>query len=175
MSDSQDIQRKRTMQKGLIWWIGRMLLDSGTQAMALHRLAHFFFSRGIPLLPALIRRFNIFFTGADIYPSCYMGKGISLIHSVGIVIADKTIINDNCEIFGQVILGGRGGNHHSDGAPEIGSNTVLCIGAKILGPVSVGDNVTVAAGAVVLSSVPDNCLAAGVPATIKPTIKKIKK
>jgi len=167
MQDHQNIQKNRARETGMTHNLGRILLDSGTQALCLHRLAHFFHGAGVPLLPTLIRRFNIFFTGADIYPSCNMGKGVRLIHSVGIVIAATTVVDDDCEIFGQVVLGGRGGSHTEDGAPRIGSNTVICIGAKILGPISVGKNVTVAAGAVVLASVPGNCLVAGIPATIK--------
>lgn len=169
MSNCGDIQRNRSRSAGIIVKAGRLLLDSGSQAVLLHRLAHFLFQKSVPVLPALIRRTNLFLTGADIYPSCQMGRGVVLIHSVGIVIADKAVIGDCCEIFGQVVLGGRGGGREADGAPVIGDNTVICIGARVLGPVSIGANVTVAAGAVVLTSVPDNRLAVGVPADIKKT------
>ncbi len=147
--------------------IVRVLVDSGTQAVLLHRFAHFFFQAGIPLLPALVRRTNVFLTGADIFPSCRMGKGVTIIHSVGIVIGDNTIIGNNCELYGQVTLGGRGGMRDNDRTPILEDNCVICIGAKVLGRIRVGKNTTIAAGAVVLSSIPANSLAAGLPATVK--------
>jgi serine O-acetyltransferase len=174
MSSQPNIQRKRSRQASFVEKAGRLFLDSGTQAIFLHRAAHFLYRLNVPLIPTIIRRSNFFLTGADIYPSCKLGKDVRFIHSAGIIIADKSMIGDNCEIFGQVVLGGRGGNHEEDGAPIIGANTVLCIGAKVLGPVTIGQNVTVAACAVVLSSIPDNCLAAGVPATIKTVYKQEK-
>lgn len=172
MSSQPNIQRERSGQTRFIEKAGRLFLDSGTQAIFLHRVAHFFYRLKVPLIPTIIRRSNFFLTGADIYPSCQLGKEVHFIHSAGIIIADNSIIGDNCEIFGQVVLGGRGGNHDEDGAPIIGNNTVLCIGAKILGPITIGQNVTVAASAVVLSSIPDNSLAAGIPATVKTIYKQ---
>jgi serine O-acetyltransferase len=128
--------------------IGRALLDSGVQALLLHRLAHAVHRYGIPVLPALIRRFNIVFTGADIHPAAAIGRQVSLIHSVGIIIGQGVVVEDGCEIFGGVVL-------------------VIGVGAKVLGRVTIGCRTTIAAGAVVLSSMPERSLVAGVPAGVK--------
>ncbi|HHL34808.1 MAG TPA: hypothetical protein ENJ30_10630 [Desulfobulbaceae bacterium] len=174
MSNTRDIQRSRQKKVGLIGKIVRLLVDSGNQAVLLHRFAHFFFQAGIPLLPALIRRTNVFLTGADIFPSCRMGKGVTIIHSVGVVIGNNTVIGDNCELYGQATLGGRGGIRDDDGTPVIEDNCVICVGAKVLGRITVGKNTTIAAGAVVLTSIPEHSLAAGLPATVKKNYLSIK-
>ena len=167
MQDSPDLLRDRQAQQGLTKRIARILLDSGAQAVCMHRIAHAFYRRHLPVLPAIVRRLNILLSGADIHPGAMLGKGVWIIHSVGIVIGKDVIVGDFCEIYGGVVLGGKGGSKEHDGHPRIGSNTVICSGAMVLGPVSVGKNVTVAAGAVVLDSMPDNCLVAGVPAVLK--------
>lgn len=143
------------------------MFDSGVQALALQRAAHFFYCLGVPVVPTLIRRLNIFITGADIFPSARIGKNVVFIHSVGIVIGEKVVIEDNCDIYGQVVLGGRGGKIRENDQPHIGRDSVICIGAKVLGGVHIGCCSTVAAGAVVLTSMPEYSLVAGVPATIK--------
>ena len=71
----------------------------------------------IPILPMLVRRFNVFFTGADIFPSAKIGNNVRFIHSVGIVIGEHVVIEDNCRIFGGVVLGGSGGTTKEDGQP----------------------------------------------------------
>ena len=146
---------------------GKILFDSGTQALLLYKIAHLFFKLHIPIFPMLLRRLNITLTGADIHPGANIGKNVKIIHSVGIVIGKNVIIENYCVIFGGVIIGGKGGHAETDGHPRIQSNTVICSGAIIIGPITVGRNVTVGAGSVVLNSVPDNCLAVGIPANIK--------
>jgi serine O-acetyltransferase len=147
--------------------IGRVLLDSGEQALLLHRLAHAVHRCGVPVLPSLIRRFNIVFTGADIHPAAALGKQVSLIHSTGIIIGQGVVVEDGCEIFGGVVLGGAGGGNINDGFPHIKYDTVIGVGAKVLGRVTIGCRTTIAAGAVVLSSMPERSLVAGVPAVVK--------
>ena len=122
---------------------------------------------GVPVIPAIIRRTNILLTGTDIHPGAQIDNGVCLIHSVGTIIGKGVKIKKNCEIFGGVILGGKGGSRQDDGNPLIEQNTVLCSGAIILGEITIGRNVTVAAGSVVLDSVPDNVMVAGNPARIK--------
>jgi len=166
MSNSRNIQRDRE-NKNLVSSVFRILFDSGTHALIIHRVAYFICKLGVPVIPAIIRRINIFFTGADIHPGAVIDKGVYIIHSVGIVIGKGTRVKTGCEIFGGVTLGGRGGNRADDGNPVIEKNSVLCAGAIIIGNINIGRNVTVAAGSVVLESVKDNVMVAGNPAMIK--------
>lgn len=84
---------------------------------------------------------------------------------MGVVIGETTIIGDNCLLYQGVTLGGTGkdkGKRH----PTLGDNVMVGAGAKVLGPINIGNNVKVAANAVVLKDIPDNCTAVGVPARI---------
>lgn len=85
-------------------------------------------------------------------------------HANGIVIHPDALIGPNCLIFQQVTIGTRG----PGGAPQIGGHVDIGAGAKILGPVKIGNHVVIGANAVVLIDVPDNCMAVGIPAVVKP-------
>lgn len=94
-----------------------------------------------------------------------IGKGLFIDHGMGVVIGETTVIGDNCLLYQGVTLGGTGkdkGKRH----PTLGDNVMVGAGAKVLGPINIGNNVKVAANAVVLKDIPDNCTAVGVPARI---------
>ena len=94
-----------------------------------------------------------------------IGKGLFIDHGMGVVIGETTEIGDNCTLYQNVTLGGTGkdvGKRH----PTLGNGVMVGSGAKVLGPVKIGDNARIAAGAVVLSEVPANATAVGVPARI---------
>ena len=104
-------------------------------------------------------------TGIEIHPGATIGKGLFIDHGMGVVIGETTVIGDNCTIYQNVTLGGTGketGKRH----PTLGNNVLVGSGAKVLGPFKVGDNARIAAGAVVLSEVPPNATAVGVPARV---------
>src|SRR5262249_25978845 len=82
----------------------------------------------------------------------------------GIVIHSETIIGDRCTIYHGVTLGDLGG---WGGAPRVGNYVVIGAGAKLLGRVEIGDHCRIGANAVVLTSVPNGCVAVGVPAVVK--------
>lgn len=113
-------------------------------------------------------------TGIEIHPGATIGKGLFIDHGMGVVIGETTIIGDNCTIYQNVTLGGTGketGKRH----PTLGNNVLVGSGAKVLGPFKVGDNARIAAGAVVLSEVPPNATAVGVPArVVKSTVFAVK-
>ena len=95
----------------------------------------------------------------------YTRGGLFIDHGMGIVIGETAEIGDNCTIYQNVTLGGTGkdkGKRH----PTIGNNVLIGCGAKVLGPFKVGDNSKIAANAVVLTEVPDNSTAVGVPARV---------
>lgn len=102
--------------------------------------------------------------GVEIPLNVSIGKGFIIWHTQGIVLHENTIIGDNCAILHQVTMGNSYKNPTY--APKIGSGAIIGAGAKIIGPVSVGDYVTVGANAVVTHDLPDYCTAAGIPARI---------
>ena len=104
-------------------------------------------------------------TGIEIHPGAKIGKRLVIDHGMGIVIGETAEIGDDCLIYHGVTLGGTGkdaGKRH----PTIGNNVLISTGAKVLGPIKVGDNSRVAANAVVLKEIPENSTAVGIPARV---------
>lgn len=142
-----------------------ILLYSGFHALIYYRISHFFHIHRLFFVARLISQMGRFFTGIEIHPGAMIGKGLFIDHGTGVVIGETTIIGDDCTLYQGVTLGGTGkekGKRH----PTLGNNVLIGAGAKILGPFTVGDNSKVAANAVVLSEVPPNSTAVGVPARI---------
>lgn len=140
-------------------------LYSGFKAVRSYRRANWFFKRGHKFIARWISQRARRRTGIEIHPGAIIGKGLFIDHGMGVVIGETTEIGDGCTLYQGVTLGGTGkecGKRH----PTLGNNVLVGAGAKVLGPFRVGDNARVAAGAVVLSEVPDNATAVGVPARI---------
>lgn len=94
-------------------------------------------------------------------PSSNIGGGLIIQHGFATIISAKKI-GKNCKIYQQVTIG----YNHSLKAPSLGDNVEVCCGAKIIGGIKIGNNVLIGANAVVSKDLPDNCVAAGVPAKI---------
>ena len=142
-----------------------MLLYSGLHATLAHRAAHKMQMKGHRFTARLISQGARFLTGVEIHPGATIGKGLFIDHGTGVVIGETAEIGDNCTIYQGVTLGGTGkdvGKRH----PTLGNNVMVGAGAKVLGPVKIGDNAKIAAGAVVLQDIPENCTAVGIPARI---------
>ena len=142
-----------------------LLLYPGIRAMRSHRRAHWCYTHGYKLLARWISQASRRRTGIEIHPGATIGKRLVIDHGMGIVIGETAEIGDDCLIFHGVTLGGTGketGKRH----PTIGNNVLIGTGAKVLGPFRVGDNSRIAANSVVLSEVPPNSTAVGVPAKI---------
>ncbi|HEY1598020.1 MAG TPA: serine acetyltransferase [Pirellulales bacterium] len=105
-------------------------------------------------------------TGIELPCEVEIGRNFVIDHFGGIVISGFAKFGDNCRIRNGVVIGLR--RVEEPQAPVIGNNVDIGAGAKILGPISVGDNVVIGANAVVINDVPDNCVAVGVPAVNKP-------
>lgn len=132
-----------------------------------YRIAFLLYKRNIPLLPELINKLFV-----RILFSCQIGLGAVLGREVdlgygglGVVIHARSVIGDHVSIGSCVTIGGRSGIYE---VPVIGDGCMIGSGAKILGPVNIGRNCRIGANAVVLEDVPDNHLAVGVPARIRP-------
>ena len=140
-------------------------LYSGFKAVRSHRKAHWFYNHNHKFIARWISQRSRHKTGIEIHPAAKIGKGLFIDHGMGVVIGETTVIGDNCTIYQNVTLGGTGkdtGKRH----PTLGNNVLVGSGATVLGPFKVGDNARIAAGAVVLSEVPANATAVGVPARI---------
>lgn len=142
-----------------------LLCYPGLHALINHRVANSLYRRRLVLLPRIISHLSRFFTGIEIHPGAEIGPGFFIDHGMGVVIGETTEIGSNVTIFQGVTLGGTGkeqGKRH----PTIGDNVVIGTGAKVLGPVVIGENSRVGAGSVVLSSAPPNSTVVGIPARV---------
>ena len=142
-----------------------LLTYSGLKAVRSYRRAHWFYQHKWFTIARIISQRARHKTGIEIHPGEQIGKGLIIDHGMGVVIGETTVIGDNCLLYQGVTLGGTGkdkGKRH----PTLGDNVMVGAGAKVLGPINIGNNVKVAANAVVLKDIPDNCTAVGVPARI---------
>lgn len=144
----------------------------GLHAVWMHRIAHFLHNMGVPLIPRMLSMLTRWFTGIEIHQAARIGEGFFIDHGMGVVIGETTEIGKNVTLYQGVTLGGTGkerGKRH----PTIGDNVVISAGATVLGPIKVGDNSRVGAGAVVIQDVPPNCTVVGVPGRV--TVKSGEK
>lgn len=142
-----------------------MLLYPGFKAIRRHRRAHWFWQHNMKFIARAISQRTVRKTGIEIHPGATLGRRLVIDHGTGVVIGETAEIGDDVLIYQGVTLGGTGkdtGKRH----PTIGNNVMISSGAKVLGPFKVGDNSRIAAGAVVLEEVPENCTVVGVPARI---------
>ena len=140
-------------------------LYSGFKAVRAYRRANWFFRHNMKFIARMISQHARHKTGIEIHPGATIGKGLFIDHGMGVVIGETAEIGDNCTIYQGVTLGGTG-KDHGKRHPTLGNNVLVGSGAKVLGPFKVGDNARIAAGAVVLTEVPENATAVGVPAKI---------
>jgi cysteinyl-tRNA synthetase len=147
-----------------------ILAYPGFHAILLHRINHLLWRLKIPVVPRLLSHIGRFFTGIEIHPGAKIGPGFFIDHGMGVVIGETAEIGRCVTLYQGVTLGGTGkerGKRH----PTLGDNVVVGTGTKILGPVTIGNNVKIGANSVVLRSIPDNSTVVGVPGRI--TKKKI--
>ncbi|RJX25031.1 MAG: serine O-acetyltransferase [Dethiobacter sp.] len=142
-----------------------ILCYPGFHAIVLHRMAHFLYKKGLVVLPRLISNFSRLVTGIEIHPGATIGEGVFIDHGMGVVIGETTEIGNNVTIYQGVTLGGTGkekGKRH----PTVGNNVVVGTGAKVLGPIEIGDGGRIGAGSVVLQSVPPGATVVGIPGRV---------
>jgi serine O-acetyltransferase len=142
-----------------------ILYFKGYHAIQTHRFAHALWRRGRNDLALYLqsRASEVFQT--DIHPAARIGKGIFLDHATGLVVGSTAVVEDEVSMLQDVTLGGTG-KQTGDRHPKIRRGVLIGAGAKILGNIEVGHCARVAAGSVVLASVPHNTTVAGVPAKV---------
>lgn len=130
----------------------------------IYKLAHWLYLNHIPFLPRILMKIIHVIFSCSIPYQAKLGKNLKFGHGgLGVVINKKVIIGDNCTIGTCVTIGG---TNKIKIVPQLGNNVYVATGAKILGPVTIGDNVVIGANSVVINNIPSNSVVAGVPAKI---------
>ena len=167
-----------------------LLVYAGVHALFWHRPAHWLYRHHCFFLARLVSQLTRFFTGIEIHPGAKIGRRFVIDHGMGIVIGETAEVGDDCLIYHGVTLGGSGivigetaevgdgctlyqgvtlggtGKDTGKRHPTLGRNVMVGCGAKVLGPVRVGDNCKIAANAVLLHSIDADSTAVGVPARV---------
>ena len=142
-----------------------ILTYSGFHALVMYRFAHFLHIHRYKLLARIVSQFCKFLTGIEIHPGAKIGYGVVIDHGEGVVIGETAEVGNNVLIYQGVTLGGTGkdkGKRH----PTVEDGVMICSGAKVLGPFTVGKNARIGAGSIVLKEVPPNATVVGVPGRI---------
>jgi serine O-acetyltransferase len=137
----------------------------GVHALLVHRLAHWFWRHGLRWFARWLSHWARWFTGIEIHPGATIGRRVFIDHGMGVVVGETAEIGDDCTLYHGVTLGGTSwnkGKRH----PTLGRGVVIGAGAKVLGPIMVGDGAKVGSNAVVVRDVPPGATAVGIPARI---------
>jgi len=135
---------------------------AGVQALLAHRAAHALMEAGVPLLPRAIAYLTRAITGIEIHPAAAIGNEFFIDHGSGVVIGETAVIGNRVTLYQGVTLGGTGfqrGKRH----PTLGDNVTVGSGAKLLGPIAVGDGAKIGANTVVVEDVPPGATVVGNP------------
>lgn len=162
LSDAKSMLKKDPAARSLA---EVMLLYPGFHALIFYRISHWLFGHRRFFLARTVSQWGRGFTGIEIHPGATIGEGLFIDHGAGIVVGETAEIGNNVTIYHGVTLGGTGkdqGKRH----PTLGNNVMVSTGAKVLGPFKVGDGARIAANAVVLSEIPPDATAVGVPARV---------
>jgi len=134
----------------------------GIQAMLFHRVSHWLWQRGLLWIARMLSNIARWFTGIEIHPGATIGRRFFIDHGMGVVIGETAIIHDDCTLYHGVTLGGTSwdkGKRH----PTLMNNVVVGAGAKVLGPIEIGEGARIGSNAVVVKAVPAGATVVGVP------------
>jgi serine O-acetyltransferase len=137
----------------------------GFHALLIHRLAHRLWGWKLRWLARLVSHVSRFLTGIEIHPGATVGRRVFIDHGMGVVVGETAEIGDDCTLYHGVTLGGttwNKGKRH----PTLGRGVVIGAGAKVLGPIVVGDGARIGSNAVVVKDVPPAATAVGIPARV---------
>ncbi len=135
-----------------------------------HRLSHALWERRLRLAAQFSSHLSRWVTGIEIHPAAILGRRLVIDHGMGVVIGETAEIGDDCYLYHQVTLGvarTMGGKRH----PTVGNNVIIGAGAKVLGPILIGDNARIGSNAVVVDAVPNDTTVVGIPA--RPVDRKL--
>ena len=134
----------------------------GVHAVLIHRASHRLWLFGAKWLARMLSYFGRWLTGIEIHPGAVIGRRFFIDHGMGVVIGETSVIGDDCTLYHGVTLGGTSwqkGKRH----PTLQDDVVVGAGAKVLGPIVIGQGARIGSNAVVVRDVPDNSTVVGVP------------
>jgi serine O-acetyltransferase len=137
----------------------------GLHALQVHRLSHWLWGLGLHWLARWLSHCSRWITGIEIHPGASIGRRVFIDHGMGVVIGETAEIKDECTLYHGVTLGGTSwnkGKRH----PTLERGVVIGAGAKVLGPLTVGEGARIGSNAVVVRDVPPGATAVGIPARI---------
>ena len=137
----------------------------GFHALLAHRVSHGLWMHGFKWLARWLAHFSRWLTGIEIHPGARIGRRFFIDHGMGVVIGETAEIGDDCTVYHGVTLGGttwNKGKRH----PTLKTGVVIGAGAKVLGPITIGEHAKIGSNAVVVKDVPDNATAIGIPARL---------
>ncbi len=143
-------------------WFEVITTYPGLHAVLAHRLSHALWKRGFCWLARWISGVFRWLTGIEIHPGAQLGRRFFIDHGMGVVIGETAVVGDDCTLYHGVTLGGtswRKGKRH----PTLGDNVVVGAGAKVLGPIEIGNDARIGSNAVVVKPVPPGATVVGVP------------
>ncbi|WJW76254.1 serine O-acetyltransferase [Thiohalobacter sp. IOR34] len=146
----------------------------GVHALIMHRASHALWNAGLKWLARWLAMFSRWFTGIEIHPGAQIGRRFFIDHGMGVVIGETAEIGDDCTLYHGVTLGGtswKKGKRH----PTLGNDVVIGAGAKVLGPITIGDGARVGSNAVVLKDVHPNATVVGVPGRVVEARRPVEK
>ncbi len=144
----------------------------GLHALVIHRFSHWLWGHGLKWLARLNSHFARWITGIEIHPGATIGRRFFIDHGMGVVIGETAVIGDDCTLYHGVTLGGTSwskGKRH----PTLERGVVIGAGAKVLGPITLGEEAKIGSNAVVVRDVPARATAVGIPARIIEDRKEI--
>lgn len=144
-----------------------LIVYPGIHALIFYRFNHWLWHLGLKLLARFLSNIARFLTGIEIHPAATIGRRLFIDHGMGVVIGETAEIGDDCTIYHGVTLGGTSLNKGTKRHPTLKNNVIVGAGAKVLGPVTLGDNVHVGANSVVVKDVPEGATVVGVPGQLK--------
>ncbi|MBT7446005.1 MAG: serine O-acetyltransferase [Methylococcales bacterium] len=145
----------------------------GVHAIIMHRASHRLWGWGAKWLARVLSNVARFFTGIEIHPGAKIGRRFFIDHGMGVVIGETAEIGNDCTLYHAVTLGGTSwsaGKRH----PTLGNDVVIGAGAKVLGPIFIGDGARVGSNAVALKDVPAGATVVGIPGRIIKKSKDVK-
>lgn len=139
----------------------------GVQAVALHRVSHALWRSGLKGAARFLAYWGRWFTGIEIHPGARLGRRLFIDHGFGVVIGETAEVGDDCTLYQGVTLGGTSWQQEKR-HPTLGRDVVVGAGAKVIGPIYVGDGARVGSNSVVVKDVPAGATVVGIPGRVVP-------